>query len=109
VTDEEREYAEADGAVQALRAVLDRAAWSPERPVLDIVRSQLAVWLSLQAPAPEAESDEPEDDGSCSACHGSGGGDYPMHCGYCSGRGYARRTARDYDGDDYVDPVHGGY
>jgi len=44
----------------------------------------------LLAEAEGIEADDDADDGSCSACHGSGGGDYPMACGYCSGRGYAR-------------------
>jgi mono/diheme cytochrome c family protein len=57
--------------------------------------AEAARWLAEQA-GYVLEADRPEeaeDDGSCSACHGSGGGDYPMACGYCSGRGYAKRQA----------------
>jgi hypothetical protein len=57
--------------------------------------AEAARWLASEAgyvlEADKADADD--DDGSCSACGGSGGGDYPMACGYCSGRGYAKRQA----------------
>ena len=67
---------------------LDTLIWAAERggaaAAVEAARRMLADCREQVAEA------EPEDDGSCSACHGSGGGDYPMACGYCSGRGYAK-------------------
>ena len=49
-----------------------------------------------------------DDDNLCPACDGSGGGDYPMHCPTCGGRGEVRRAsgydfADDDGGSDYGD------
>lgn len=55
----------------------------------------------------DRDNDE-RDDGECGACHGSGGGDYPMHCSFCSGRGYVGRPrVRDYDDFDRCDRWEG--
>jgi DnaJ-class molecular chaperone len=44
--------------------------------------------------------DSMDDDNLCPACDGSGGGDYPMHCMTCGGRGELRRATERDDGDD---------
>jgi hypothetical protein len=51
-----------------------------------------ARWLASEAGyVLEADKiEEPEDDGECGYCHGSGGGGYPAHCTWCNGRGYAK-------------------
>ena len=49
------------------------------------------------------------DDNLCPRCDGSGGGDYPMHCPTCGGRGHLDRTRPERETYHYECDVWDGY